>query len=66
MQPAVRQFDMPDLDIQSELLIFESIFTTFKPGIVFNGSWGSIKNLLEPKTEPKTGNLACPNLRNDL
>jgi hypothetical protein len=31
------------------LLIFESIFTLFKPSISFGGSWGSIENRLEPK-----------------
>jgi len=51
-----------DLDYQSKLLIFELILTTFKPSIVFRGSWGSIENWIEPKTEPPSGNLACPNL----
>jgi len=41
---------------------FESILTTFKPSIVFRGSWGRIKNWREPKMEPPSGNLACPNL----
>jgi len=42
------------------VLIFESILTSFKPSIIFGGSWGSTKNWLEPKTEPPPGNLACP------
>ncbi len=45
---------------------FESIFTTFKLSIIFRGSWGSIENWLEPKIEPLSGNLACPNRRNAL
>jgi hypothetical protein len=52
---------MPHLDKQSELFIFESFLTTFKLSIVFRGSWGSIENRLEPKTEPPSGNLAGPN-----
>ncbi len=48
--------------LQSKLLIFESILTSFKPSIVFEGSWGSTENWPEPKTEPQLGNLACPNL----
>jgi len=40
----------------------ESILTSFKPSIIFGGSWGSTENWLEPKTEPPLGNLACPNL----
>jgi len=28
----------------------------------FEGSWSSIENWLEPKTEPPSGNLVCPNL----
>jgi len=51
-----------DLDQQSELVIFESFLTTFKPSIVFRGSWGSVENWLKPKTEPQSGNLAFPNL----
>jgi len=45
---------------------FKSIFTTFKSSIIFRGSWGSGVNWLEPKTEPPSANLACPNLRNAL
>jgi len=51
-----------ELDQQSELLIFESILTSFKPSIVFGGSWGSTENWLVPKIKPSSGNLACPNL----
>jgi len=32
----------------------------------FGGSWGSIENWLKPKTEPSSGNLACPNPFSDL
>jgi hypothetical protein len=38
-----------------------SILTTFKASIIFRGIWGSIENWLEPKTEPPSGNLVCPN-----
>jgi len=34
----------------------------FESSIIFSGSWGSIENWLEPKIEPPSGNLACPNL----
>jgi len=51
-----------DLDYQSELLISESILTSFKLSILFAGSWGSAENWLQPKAEPPSGNLACPNL----
>jgi len=33
------------------MIIFGSILTTFKLNIVFRGSWGSIGNRFEPKTE---------------
>jgi len=41
--------------------IFGTILTTFKSGIIFGGSWGSIENRLKPKTKPPSVNLACPN-----
>ena len=50
------------IDKQSELLIFESILTTFKLSIIHRGRWDSIENWLEPKTEPPSGNLASPNM----
>jgi len=50
-----------DLDYQSKLLIFELILTSFKPSIIFGGSWGSTENWLEPKTKPPLRNLTCPN-----
>jgi len=40
---------------------FWADFDTFKSSIIFGGSWGSIENWLKPKTEPPSGNLACPN-----
>jgi len=43
------------------MIIFGLILTTFEMSIIFGGSWGSIENWLEPKTEPPLGNLACPN-----
>jgi hypothetical protein len=36
--------------------------TTFESGSIYGGSWDSIENLLEPKTKPPSGNLACLNL----
>jgi len=44
------------------MIIFESILTTFEASVIFRGSWGSIKNWLEPKTKPPFAILACPNL----
>jgi len=41
-----------DLDSWSEMIIFESILTTFKLSIVFRGSWGRSVNWLESKMEP--------------
>jgi len=43
------------------MIIFGSILTTFESRSAFGGSWGSNKNLLEPKTKQPLGNLACPN-----
>ncbi len=40
--------------------------TTFNLGIINGGSWGSIVNWLEPKTEAPSRNLACPNPWNAL
>jgi len=55
-----------DLDQQSKMIIFGLILTTFKSSSIFGGILGSIKNWLNPKTEPPLGNLACPNLWNTL
>jgi len=41
-----------ELDLQSEMIIFESILTTFEMSNIFGGSWGSSANWLKPKTEP--------------
>jgi len=43
------------------MIIFVSILTTFEFSSILGGIWGSIENWLEPKTEPSSGNLACPN-----
>ncbi len=41
---------------------FGSNLTTFESSIISGGSWGSIENRLESKTEPPpSGNLACTN-----
>jgi len=37
------------------------ILTIFESSSIFGGSWDSIENWLESKTEPPSGNLACPN-----
>jgi hypothetical protein len=50
-----------DLDKQSKMIIFGSILSTFKWNSIFGGSWGSIENRCKTKTEPPSGNLACPN-----
>jgi hypothetical protein len=44
------------------MIIFGLILTTFELSIIFEGSWGSFENLLKPKTEPPSGNLAYLNL----
>ncbi len=41
-----------DLDQGSDIVIFESILSTFESNVVFRGSCGSSVNWLEPKTEP--------------
>ena len=42
------------LDSQREMIIFESILTTFEASIIFWGSWGSTENQLMPmKFEPQ-------------
>ncbi len=48
------------------MITFRLILTTFELSSIFGGSWNSIGNWLEPKIEPPSGNLACPNLWNDL
>ena len=37
-----------DLDLRLEMIIFESILTTFEASTIFWGSWGSSENQLEP------------------
>jgi len=49
-----------DLDLRSEMIIFESILTFFKLSIVILGSCGSCENWLKPKIDPPSANLACP------
>jgi len=48
------------------MIILGFILTTFESSSIFGGSLGSIEKWLEPKTEPPSGNLACPNRRNAL
>jgi hypothetical protein len=50
-----------DLDYQSEMIILWSILSS-----IFEGSWGSFENCLEPKIEPPLGNLVGPNPCNAL
>ena len=45
------------------MTIFKSFLTTFEAIVVFIGSWGTSKNLLEPKAEPPLRILACQNPR---
>jgi len=47
-------------------LFFSRFWRFFKLSIVFRGSWGSSVNWLEPKIEPLSVNLACPNQWNAL
>ncbi len=53
-----------DLDQQNEMIILESILTTFKSSIIFRCSRGSSVNWLELKIKPPSANLACSNLQN--
>ncbi len=55
-----------DLDLWSKMIIFGWILTPFEPNIIFACSWGSIKNWLEHRIKPPSGNLACPNPWNTL
>jgi hypothetical protein len=48
------------------MIIFESTLTTFVASFIFWGSWGSIKNWLELKIEPRLANLASLNPWNTL
>jgi len=48
------------------MIKFEFILTLFKSSTVFRGSRGSCVNWIEPKIEPPSANLACPNLWNAL
>ncbi len=41
-----------DLDLQSEIIIFESIFSTIESNSFYWGSSGISENWLKPKTEP--------------
>jgi len=43
------------------MIIFGLILTTFVLSVVFSGRWGSSVNWLEPKIEPPSANIACPN-----
>jgi len=55
-----------DLDQWIEVIIFESILTTFQLSIIFRGSWGISVYRLEPKIETPEVNLACPKPWNTL
>jgi hypothetical protein len=53
-----------DLDQGSEMIIFESILTTFKESVIYRRNWGGGKNWLEPKIEPvllKSAKQTCIN-----
>ena len=45
------------LDLQSRMIIFESILTTFEASVIFSGRWCSSKNWLELKTWPPKASL---------
>jgi len=60
-QPLVNIQCFTDLDIQIEMIIFALILITIELSSMFEGSWGSIENWLEPKTKPPLRNLAFPN-----
>ncbi len=47
-------------------LILSWIWPLINQALFFWGSWGKIENWLEPKIEPLSGNLACPNPWNAL
>ncbi len=55
-----------NLDLQSEMITCGSILTTFELSSIFGGNRDSIENCLEPKIEPPSENIACPNLWNVL
>ncbi len=42
-----------DLDDQSDMIIFESLLTTFEAIFIVWGSWAICKNWLELKTKPQ-------------
>ena len=48
------------------MIIFQTILTTFEASFILQGSLGSIKNRLEPKTLLPQANLAYPNRWNAL
>jgi hypothetical protein len=50
-----------DLDQGCEMIILESILTTFIASVIFRGHWGSSKNLLDLKINPHLANTACLN-----
>jgi len=55
-----------DFDQRIEMIIYDSILTTFKSSIVFRCSSDSSDNWLESKIEPPSGNLAWPNPWNTM
>ena len=42
-----------DLDLQNEIIIFQSLLTTFETSFIVRGSWNCSKDWLEPKTKPQ-------------
>ncbi len=49
-----------DLDKQMEMIIFESIVTTFKPSIIFSGRCGCSVNWLEAKNQTTISKFSLP------
>ncbi len=54
------------LDWGIEMIIFQSILTTFTASVIFRGRWKSSKNWIELKIVPLSANLACLNRWNTL
>jgi len=50
-----------DLDSRSEMIIFESILSTFELSVIFWSSRGNSENRLEPKIETPLANFASTN-----
>jgi hypothetical protein len=52
--------------LMKQMIIFQAILADFESSRIFGDSLGTIKNWLEHKTKPPSGNLACPHPWNAL